>query len=164
MDHLDRWRCGASFLQELGQFPFGLGARDQMNPGNLSDLFRLQLGITTHDHNLGLRGMFQRLPNYPGAFAIGLVGHRTGIDDVNISPLFEIYRSIATVFEGFADAQAIGIIQLASQGVHGHFGLALPGIQGLQIPCDLRYGIRIHGNSSTPWVLLRCSSRAGECR
>lgn len=75
MDHLDFLGCGASFFQELGQFPFGLGACDQMNPGNLSDLFRLQLGITTHDHNLGLWGMFQGLPNYPGTFAIGLVGH-----------------------------------------------------------------------------------------
>ena len=111
---------GPTLRKELWQPPFIGRPGNQGHTGYLGNFIGAQLRITTHHGHLGMGGVAQSLSNHFGTFAVSLIGHRTGIDDVNVGALFKGNRLVTLVLKGFTNRQSVGVIQLATQGVNSH--------------------------------------------
>jgi len=117
-DHRARARAGIS--QEVpnrGLFPV---SQDQAYSLYLADLFRIDLGVATRDHDEGRWVEAMGPPDELSGLEVRPVGDGAGIDDVDIGRLRERDELKSAPLEGGAHNLGVELVCLASQGGDGY--------------------------------------------
>ena len=94
-----------------------LCANDQVNAGNALQHLRSHLCVATDDRNERFRITPQDLIDKLAAFAVGVLGHRAGIDDANIAGLAERDDVIPLRTKPAGNQRGFRLIQAAAERV-----------------------------------------------
>jgi hypothetical protein len=80
---------------------------------------RIQLGITSGDHQAGFRIIPQSLADHPAGFLIRPGGNRTGIDEQNLGGLPPGHEGKALPAESVGQGFTFQLIYFTAQGIYG---------------------------------------------
>lgn len=107
-------RQGGNFSEKL---PLEMGAEDQIHPLHLQDLIRLELGVAAGDgdDSIGVDAL-EAADDIP-AFLVGVLGHRTGVDDVDVGTFGGWDYGVSTGYEFSFQRRSFGVVELAAQSV-----------------------------------------------
>ena len=100
-----------------GQIELLAGAQDEVDPFDLGNFRRLELGVAAHHDYEGFRVALHRTPHRIPAFGIRMVCHAARVDDHHVGRVVQVHAGIPRIGQLAGEGGGFAEVQLATKGV-----------------------------------------------